>query len=79
MSSGCEDELTRNSLFEGGLLEFVRTNSPTSARHEDDLEYIRIWATPARRLVFWDGDPPKSLQNLKQIRKTKQKKQKEPD
>jgi len=26
----------------GGLLGFVRTNSPTSARHEDGLEYIRI-------------------------------------
>ena len=31
-----------------------RTNSPTSARHEYSLEYIRIWATPRRRLVFWD-------------------------
>ena len=29
-----------------------RTNSPTSARREDGLEYIRIWATLPRRLVF---------------------------
>ena len=29
-----------------------RTNSPTSARHEDSFRYIRIWATPPRRLVF---------------------------
>ena len=32
-----------------------RTNSLTSARRGDGLEYIRIWATPLRRLVFWDG------------------------
>ena len=34
-----------------------RTNSPISARHGDSLGYIRIWATPPRRLVFWDGSP----------------------
>jgi len=34
-----------------------RTNSPTSVRHEDDLGFIRIWATPPNRLVFWDGTP----------------------
>jgi len=28
-----------------------------SSRCEDELEYIRIWATPPRRLVFWDGAP----------------------
>jgi len=32
-----------------------RTNSLTSARRGDGLGYIRIWATPPRRLVFWDG------------------------
>ena len=37
------------------MLGFVRTNSPTSARYEDCLWYIRIWVTPPRRLVFWDG------------------------
>jgi len=37
------------------LLRFVQTNSPTLARQGDGLEYIRIWATPLRRLVFWDG------------------------
>ena len=38
-----------------------RTNSPTSARHGDDLEYIRIWKTLLRRLVFWDGAPSASI------------------
>ena len=32
-----------------------RTNSPISARRGDGLEFIRIWATPPNRLVFWDG------------------------
>ena len=39
------------------MLRFVQTNSPTLARHEDGLEYIRILATPPIRLVFWDGAP----------------------
>ena len=34
-----------------------RTNSLTSARRGDGLRYIRIWATPPKRLVFWDGAP----------------------
>jgi len=34
-----------------------RINSPTSARHGDGLGFIRIWATPHNRLVFWDGVP----------------------
>ena len=55
ISSGCEDELTGRLFVRGGLLGFVRTNNPTSARHGDDLGYIR--ATPPRRLVFWDGAP----------------------
>ena len=29
-----------------------RTNSPTSARRGNNLEYIRIKATPSRKLVF---------------------------
>ena len=37
-----------------------RTNSPTSARRGDGLGYIRIWATPPNRLVFWDGAPSTS-------------------
>ena len=37
------------------LLRFVQTNSPTLVRQEDGLRYIRIWATPPRRLVFCDG------------------------
>ena len=37
-----------------------RTNSPTSVRRGDGLGYIRIWATPPRRLVFWDGAPSPS-------------------
>ena len=37
-----------------------RTNSPTSARRGDGLGYIRIWATPPKRLVFWDGAPSPS-------------------
>ena len=37
-----------------------RTNSPTSARREDGHGYIRIWATPPNRLVFWDGAPSPS-------------------
>ena len=39
------------------MLKFVQTNSLTLARQGDDLGYIRIWATPPRRLVFWDGAP----------------------
>ena len=39
------------------LLGFDQTISPTSARHEDGLGFIRTWATPPRRLVFWDGVP----------------------
>ena len=38
-----------------------RTNSPTSARRGDGLGYIRISATPPKRLVFWDGAPSPSL------------------
>ena len=37
-----------------------RTNSPTSVKRGDGLRYIRIWATPPKRLVFWDGTPSPS-------------------
>ena len=37
------------------VLGFVRTDSPTSARHENCLAYIRIWSAPPKRLIFWDG------------------------
>jgi len=47
------------------LLRFVQTNSLTLARQGDDLRYIRIWVTPPRRLVFWDGAPsPYTLEAL---------------
>ena len=39
----------------------VVLDSLTSARHEDDLGYIRIWATPPRGLVFGDGAPSLSI------------------
>ena len=48
---------TLDSLFEGGLLGFIQTNSPTLARQRDDFGYIRILATLLRRLIFWDGAP----------------------
>ena len=37
------------------------TDSLTSARHGDGLGYIRIWATPPRRLIFGDGAPSPSI------------------
>ena len=33
----------------------MRTNSPTSVRLGDGIGYISVWATPPRKLVFWDG------------------------
>ena len=41
----------------GGCWDLDRTSSPKSARHADDLRFIRIWATPPNRLVFWDRAP----------------------
>ena len=56
VSSRCEDELTgRLFIREGDCWDLGRTNSPTSARRGDGLGYIKIWATPPDRLVFWDG------------------------
>ena len=49
--TGCD------SLFEGGLLSIVRTNSPTSVRLGDGLEYISVWATLPNMLTFWDDAP----------------------
>ena len=57
MSSMCEDELTGTLCSRGNCWDLSRTNSPTSARHGDGLGYIRIWATPPRKLVIWDGAP----------------------
>ena len=45
----------RKHVFFCWDLSFMGTNSLTSARHGDALEYIRIWATPLRKIVFWDG------------------------
>ena len=39
---------------------FGSENNPTSTKHRNDLEYIRIWVTPHRRLIFWDGAPSPS-------------------
>ena len=48
--------LQGDSLFERGICwDLGRTNGPTSARHGDGFGFIRIWATPPNRLVFWDG------------------------
>jgi len=53
MFSRCEDELTgRLFIREGDCWDLGRTNSLTSARHGDGLEFIKIWATPSRKLVF---------------------------
>ena len=58
ISSRCEDELTgRLFVREGDCWNLGRINNSTSARHGYGLGYIRIWATPSRRLVFWDGAP----------------------
>jgi len=65
MSSRCEYaipgvkmSLEGDSFFEGEIVgNLGRTNSPTSARHGDGIGFIRIWATPPNRLVFWDGVP----------------------
>ena len=58
MSSRCEDELTgRLFVRERGCWDLGRTHSPTSTKYGDGLAYIRIWATPPKRLVFWDGAP----------------------
>ena len=45
------------------MLRFVQTNSPTLARQGDGLRFIRIWVTPPRRLVFWDGAPSPYTEN----------------
>ena len=32
-----------------------QTNNPTLARHEDNLEYIRIWVTLPNKITFWNN------------------------
>ena len=48
-------ELAGRLFVRGYYWDLGRTNSPTSVRRGDGLGYIRIWATPSKRLVFWDG------------------------
>ena len=57
--SRCEERwVYRETLCSSGnCWAGCRANGPTSARHGNSLGYIRIWATPSRRLVFWDGAP----------------------
>ena len=51
----------------GRCRDLGRTNSPTSARRGDGLGFIRIWATPSNRLVFWDGAPSPSLVTMNNV------------
>jgi len=48
---------SRNEVQWCSVGNLGQTNSPTLARHEDDLGFIRIWATLSNRLIFWDGAP----------------------
>ena len=50
-----------NFLLVNLCWDLGRINSPTSARRGDGLGFIRIWATPPNRLVFWDGAPSLSI------------------
>ena len=53
MSFRREDELTRRLFTQWEIVgNLGRINSPTSARHRNGLEFIRIWATPPNRLIF---------------------------
>ena len=53
--AGTQCSASPDSLFEEELLRFVQTNSLTLVRQGDGLGHIRIWVTPPKRLVFWDG------------------------
>ena len=57
----CSQKLLCDDTYTGFDLQHCwdlgRTNSSTSARRGDGLGNIRIWATPPKRLVFWDGAP----------------------
>ena len=65
-------ELTGRLFVRGGLLGFGSNKySPTSARRGDGLGFIRIWATPPNRLVFWDGAPSPSVTSLLTLKKDK--------
>ena len=46
-----------NAKKKGNCWDLGRTNSLTSARRGDGLGYIRIWAAPPKRLVFWNSAP----------------------
>ena len=50
-----------------------RTNSPTSARRGDGLGFIRIWATPLNRLVFWDGAPSPSREREREKERVRER------
>ena len=52
-------ELAEALYSRGDGRDLGRTKSLTSARHRDDLGYIRIWITLLRRLFF--GMLPKSF------------------
>ena len=49
-----KDELVGRLFVRGEIVELVRTDSLTSARELNGLEYIRICATPPKKLVFCD-------------------------
>ena len=50
----------KSDMKEKYCWDLGQTKSPTLARHGDGLKFIRIWATPPNRLVFWDGAPSPS-------------------
>jgi len=56
-----KDKLTGRLFVRGEIVkldvEQIVPHRPPSARHRDDLGYIKIWSTPSRRLVFWDDAP----------------------
>ena len=51
------------------VLGFRSNKCLTSARRGDGLGYISIWATPPRRLVFWDGAPGPSIGDIIVLRR----------
>ena len=57
MPSRFEDKLAGGLFVRGEIVGIYANKCPTSARHGDGLEYIRIWATSPRRLIFWDSAP----------------------
>jgi len=66
MSSRCGEDglpdvkmsLLRDSLFERGIVGILCEQIvPHRLDMGNGLGYIKIWATPPSRLVFWDGAP----------------------